>query len=229
MQKNLSFQELTIHSLPGKSTHGMGCLYIAEFGGIVKVGCTANPLKRLLHLQSSTGMIFNRLLISNQHYLYRDTERQVHNLISMNRISGEWFSMHSDDILKYSSSVSCSLDMPIEIKPNWLVSTSKAKTFTPICVFESEVDGLHWHEYKNTGVIFSNYGSGMFYIMIKRNSAQLIEKSKKKQEACHFFLQCWMLKNMQPKHLKKLDFPKSATFIRKPNPYIWRSQNENNT
>lgn len=81
--------------LPKKLPIYFGCIYAVEYGGLVKVGMTTNPLSRVKSLASlarnyGPGHV-GAVILSHPHTNFRENEKRLHQLFADRRVKGELF------------------------------------------------------------------------------------------------------------------------------------------
>jgi len=108
---------------------------------------------------------------------YTETEMSLHNILSEKRISGEWFMVSANDAVLMAKSMLCSFDIVRHNKPLMTLRLCKSRHFSPILEFDRLTGDLEWFDHRKTGVIFANYGSGVFSIFINRGIAEITAKS----------------------------------------------------
>lgn len=82
---------------------GIGYVYIAEWGNIVKIGCTQNPYYRIKELScvaNYSNVKITRIALSKIHSNYKENEKMFHNHFKKYRIEKtELFNISFDDAL----------------------------------------------------------------------------------------------------------------------------------
>ena len=82
-----------------------GAFYIIDFGKVIKIGCSENPIKRVKtissHLFRYAGLKAKRHYISEFHLNYRQNENKLHKIFSKQRVgNSELFEVEFDKAIE---------------------------------------------------------------------------------------------------------------------------------
>jgi len=103
--KNVSFfGNLTQAQLP-KKLPSFGVVYILELdNGLVKIGCSTQPAKRIRDLEKTIRVLGNlkiiRIVVSNECTNYYEVESQLHKNFENSRVEGEWFKVDIYNVIE---------------------------------------------------------------------------------------------------------------------------------
>lgn len=93
-----------------KDEPNCGVAYVVEFGKYIKIGCTKNIKKRYSQLKNNAknyfGVELGRCFYTVTHDLYKETEKQFHQLLEDKRISKtELFTMSLNEFLDFAKDI----------------------------------------------------------------------------------------------------------------------------
>jgi len=85
---------------------GYGYLYVAKFNsGLVKIGITRNPKKRIMTLENGSGFHVTEVALSKPHTNYRDNESITLSYFSSKNVVGEWFSAKFNEVVEFTDTL----------------------------------------------------------------------------------------------------------------------------
>lgn len=98
------------------TTSKLGHVYIVDNGlGMVKIGRTINPERRIRAIETQTGIELKNTYVSPKCSNYESLEITAHKEFAKYRVKGEWFKVEFPKVKEFLSS--CNFEMKIESKP----------------------------------------------------------------------------------------------------------------
>ena len=79
----------------------------------IKIGISANPIKRLQQLQTANGselQLLHTIDCSDTPHGDRGCENRLHGILKLNRVRGEWFKLHPEAI-QWLTTLTCGREL----------------------------------------------------------------------------------------------------------------------
>ena len=94
----------SVKDIEKELTTYFGVVYVLEYGGLLKIGCSKVPYQRLMQLKRNAtnynGTKLGRVAITKPHTNYKENEKTLHSLFESKRKDGtELFDLNMDDAL----------------------------------------------------------------------------------------------------------------------------------